>query len=109
MRFHGDTYEWRPGEELKMTEDAARHIFGYGLTDKTTAFQRTGWLNSTANGTLRHATAKLQKFDFRPVQQIFELAVARKSGESERPLALAGEDGQEEEKSSSSLPDAAAG
>jgi hypothetical protein len=100
-KFHGDEYEWSPGEEIKMSEDAARHIFGYGLKDKLPAFQRNGWLNSVH--TLKDAYARLSKFDFEPVQQVFELITAKKSGGSDRPLAVDGENG--DGVSSSPVPD----
>lgn len=98
-KFHGDTYEWSHGEILNLTEAAARHIFGYGLTDKSSAFQRNGWLNSRKDGTMKHAVEKLAKFHFEPVQQIFEIARARQAGGSERPLADAGDNAGEEQSS----------
>ncbi len=47
-RFDGKDYEFKPGVTVAVSEDAATHIFGYGLDDKSRALIRLGWLiNST--------------------------------------------------------------
>jgi hypothetical protein len=77
MKFHGDLYEWAPGEKLRCTEEAARHIFGYSLEDKSSAFMRMGWLNTRPDCQPKDAMKKLSKIKFRPVQQVFEMSQAK--------------------------------
>lgn len=94
--FHGDEYVWEPGEKLNMSEDAARHVFGFGLSDKSSAFHRLGWLNTKPDGQMKDALNKLKLFQFTPVQQVFQMAErkerkAKKAGGSDRSLAGAGE------------------
>jgi hypothetical protein len=94
MKFHGDKYEWAPGEKLICSEDAIRHIFGYGLEDKSPAFLRIGWLNTRVDCQLKDAMRKLSKIKFRPVQQVFEMSQKRASKRavaSDRSLAGDGE------------------
>lgn len=94
MKFHGDRYEWAPGEKLRCSEDAIRHIFGYGLEEKAPAFMRLGWLNTRPDCQMKDAMKKLAKMKFRPVQQVFEMAqkrAAKKSGVSDRTLTDAGD------------------
>jgi hypothetical protein len=93
MKFHGDHYVWEPGEKLMLSEAAAAHIFGYGLDNigKETAFLRLGWINSRPECNWKSAMARLKKFKFTPVEQVFEKARARKkAGVSDRSLVDAG-------------------
>lgn len=47
-RYDGQDFEFKPGVTVAVSEDAATHIFGYGLDDKSRALIRLGWLiNST--------------------------------------------------------------
>ena len=95
MGFHGDRYEWAPGEKLICSEEAARHIFGYGMEDKSAAFLRIGWLNTRVDCQLKDAMKKLSKIKFRPVQQVYEMSQARprraKASVSDRSLTDAGD------------------
>lgn len=44
-RFNGQDYEFPPGEKVLLTQDAARHMFGFGNPDKSEALIRQGWAN----------------------------------------------------------------
>jgi hypothetical protein len=47
-RYDGKDYEFKPGVTVALSDEAARHIFGYGEDDKTRSLIRLGWLaNST--------------------------------------------------------------
>lgn len=41
--FDGIQYEFPPGEKVQVPVDAAVHMFGYGLADKTDTLVRLGW------------------------------------------------------------------
>jgi len=69
-RFHGQMYEWVPGETVNISVDAARHIFDFGKEDKTTAFLRLGWINAN-QPSMDAALAKLDDWEFVPVLQVF--------------------------------------
>lgn len=61
-RYDGKDYVFRPGEVTALSLDAATHIFGYGLEDKTAALLRFGWL--THNSTYDEAVRRLDDFKF---------------------------------------------
>jgi len=42
-RYDGEDYEFPPGEKVAITEEAATHMFGRNLVDKSNALQRLGW------------------------------------------------------------------
>ena len=52
--FNGEEFVFPPGEAVLVPMDAAVHMFGFGLADKTATLVRLGWAN---------------KFD--PVKKIF--------------------------------------
>jgi hypothetical protein len=61
-RYDGIDYVFRVNQVTDVHEDVARHIFGFGETDKTRAFLRLGW---TANGaTMEDALQRLNDFEF---------------------------------------------
>lgn len=111
--FHGDLYEWASGETLNLSQDAARHIFGFGMEDKSAAFHRLGWLTTRPEHNLKTAMAKLAQIHFAPVKQVFELNAGapnarrgRKVSGSDRSLAAAGvSSGDETDISSPAAPD----
>lgn len=69
-RFHGQAYEWMPGETVNISLDAAKHIFDFGKEDKSTAFLRLGWINAN-QPSMEVAFAKLEELDFEPILQVF--------------------------------------
>jgi hypothetical protein len=44
-RYDGEDFVFPPGERVLLSEDAARHMFGKGLVDKTDTLLRLGWAN----------------------------------------------------------------
>jgi hypothetical protein len=44
-RYDGEDYEFPPNEAVLIPGDAAVHLFGYGMKDKTDILLRLGWLN----------------------------------------------------------------
>lgn len=74
-RYDGRDYEFRPDVTEVVTIEAARHIFGFGLEDKTRAFLRLGWLRDS--GSKAAAEARLAEIQF--------LAVETKVKEADTP------------------------
>lgn len=48
-RYDGRDYVFQPKITQALSEDAARHIFGYGEKDKTRALLRLGWIPNGAD------------------------------------------------------------
>lgn len=46
-RYDGKDFTFEPGRVTALSEDAARHIFCWGLEDKTSALRRFGWLRDS--------------------------------------------------------------
>lgn len=44
-RFNGHPYVFPKGEKVLIPIEAARHMFGFGASDKTEALVRLGWAN----------------------------------------------------------------
>lgn len=61
-RYDGEDHTFEVGVVTAISEQAARHIFGYGEKDKTRALLRLGWLPNGANMTA--AIERLTKFKF---------------------------------------------
>ena len=74
-RFHGEEYEFRPGQAINLPIDACRHIFAFGEDDKSRALHRLGWLTLTND--MEAAMEKLNAVSFLPIEQVFELRGAR--------------------------------
>ena len=45
--FGGVFYEFLPGTTVEVSEEAARHIFGYNDPNKTPYLARLGWVKNT--------------------------------------------------------------
>lgn len=60
--FNGQRYTFAVGSTVELPVLAAKHIFGYGETDKTAHLIRLGWLKMSNEVDL--AMAKLAKFRF---------------------------------------------
>ena len=61
-RYDGQDFTFKPGVTQAISEEAATHIFGYGLDDKSRALIRLGWLvNSTQ---YEDALARLENIQF---------------------------------------------
>lgn len=74
-RYDGRDYEFRPDVTEVVSVEAARHIFGFGMEDKTRAFLRLGWLRNS--GAQKEAEARLNEIQF--------LAVETKVKEADTP------------------------
>ncbi len=61
-RFNGVDITFPPGKRVLIDEDAAKHIFGFGVEDKTMHFARLGWLRSA--GEMQAAMDRLAEFSF---------------------------------------------
>lgn len=61
-KFNGIGYTFSPKEPVTISADAARHIFGVGLADKTEILTRHGWLSHSSQRL--SAMAKLDSFSF---------------------------------------------
>jgi hypothetical protein len=46
-RFDGNDYSFPKGSTVAISEDAARHIFGFGEPEKTPCLVRLGWMKSS--------------------------------------------------------------
>lgn len=69
-RFNGQDIVFEADEKVTtpVSEDAARHIFGYGERDKTRALLRLGWI---ANGAAMEAgLERLGRFQFLAVEDV---------------------------------------
>ena len=67
-RFNGVDFHFPAGKTTALPEDAAKHIFGVGLGDKTDVLVRHGWMT---NGSMfAAATAILNKFSFNVADQV---------------------------------------
>lgn len=61
-RFDGIDYSFPVGEAVVIPRDAAVHIFGMGLTDKSRHLTRLGWAMTTAE--MPQAQSRLDAFLF---------------------------------------------
>lgn len=61
-KYDGREYVFQPGAVTAVSEDAARHIFGYGMKEKTSALLRLGWLPNGAQ--MDQAIQRLNKVQF---------------------------------------------
>jgi len=61
-RYDGIDYVFKPNESVVIEEEAARHIFGYGVEDKIPFMVRQGWCASSDK--TEEGMNKLNKFRF---------------------------------------------
>ncbi len=61
-RFDGRDYVFPSGKKVAITEEAARHIFGLGESDKVNSMIRLGWM--TASHHKEEAINKMNNFIF---------------------------------------------
>lgn len=74
-RYAGEDYVWKPGASLDIGIEAAKHIFGFGETDKTWALNGLGWMRSS--DMYEAAMEKLANISFDEIQQVFQLPKKR--------------------------------
>lgn len=61
-RYDGEDFTFEVGVVTAVSEQTARHIFGYGEKDKTRALLRLGWIPNGAN--MDAALERLTHFKF---------------------------------------------
>lgn len=67
-RYDGQDFTFEAGgPAVAISEDAARHIFGFGLENKQQVLQRLGWMRSLDH--YSEAVKKLAGFQFLAVEQ----------------------------------------
>lgn len=61
--FAGVRYRFVPGKALEVPEEAASHIFGYGVEDKSAHLARLGWVETRND--IPAGLERLAKFEIR--------------------------------------------
>lgn len=61
-RYASVDYEFPVGVAVEIPSDAARHIFGFGESDKSSALGRLGWMIFSGDGDAALARLALVKF-----------------------------------------------
>jgi len=64
-RFNGTDFEFLPNEKVNISPDAARHIFGYGISDQKEIdriLMRQGWMRNSDE--IESARARLARICF---------------------------------------------
>lgn len=92
-RYDGRDYVFEPNEAVIMTEEAARHIFGYGDGNKVPYLSRIGKLTTMqveGAGGVKEAMKWLERFEFR--EQVLKM-----EDKVIEALPFAKDDEQEEE------------
>lgn len=69
-RFDGEDFVFRPEKPTDLSLDAARHIFGLGEEDKSSALNKLGLL-IPGKHTLQEALEALEKITFLEAQVVF--------------------------------------
>ena len=83
-RYDGVDYEFPAGKSVGIPVDVARHVFGYGVADKTATLARLGWMRTQAEQ--KEAMDKLGGFVFSTDLSLLEeqqpaLLIGEESGE----------------------------
>lgn len=78
-RYDGVDYQFPPGQKVMLSMEAARHMFGLGVADKTNVMHRKGWAfkYDAERKTFVEdvdAVAKLKNFQFTRAQLIEQAA-----------------------------------
>ena len=74
-RFDGKDYVFEPNEAVLMSDEAAKHIFGYGDPNKVPYLSRIGKMTTTqvdGEGGLKDAMKWLSRFEFKEMVVKFE-------------------------------------
>lgn len=81
VRYDGKSYEFPPGKAVTVPSDAARHIFGLGLSDKTSIFVRHGWIARASDHD--RAMDKLNQFSFEAPEAAHDLPQVERDAEQD--------------------------
>jgi len=94
-KYDGVPYTFEPNQKTTISGEAARHIFGVGLADKTEVLTRHGWLNHSSE--VANAMSKLDSFAFsipndnpddEPIVELAQLGAPAIEDEKEQESAL---------------------
>ena len=89
--YDGVTYLFEVNEPTDVHNLVAAHIFGFGVTDKTNAFHRLGWLNDRIR--MKDALNRLNAIEFsevpNPSTNITAAVTKPKRAKSNSPTPLA--------------------
>jgi hypothetical protein len=98
-RYNGETYEFLPEKPTFLSGDAARHIFGFGVEDKTQALNMLGLLRP-GHDSLTDALSSLAKVAFLEGKTVYdeneqgeESAARPRTGERPHATGAGGEPG----------------
>lgn len=83
-RFDGHDWVIPDGAIVEFPTDAASHILGYGIADKSDLFVRLGWMRSTSE--INSAYEKLNKFSFFASREDAENSGGAASGDAATEL-----------------------
>lgn len=61
-RYDGQVYVFEKGDKVPISVDAARHLFGLGLEDKSEVFARHGWMERSTD--YEKCMTRLNQFSF---------------------------------------------
>jgi hypothetical protein len=90
-RFNGKDYLFKTGKPLDVPEIVARHVFGFGLEDKTAALSRLGWARTSDE--LEAGLEKLAKVSFEDPPEMIE--APKRTGTAGPPVTAGGTEGGE--------------
>ena len=69
-RFEGVEYTFATGEEVEISEKAAKHIFGYGNDNKEPYFVRLGWMKMNTDLPRALDRMKMVSFSSEPAKKV---------------------------------------
>jgi len=85
-RYAGTDYVFPPSEKVLIDVDAARHMFGFGVPDKTETLTRIGWANAAPGEPADAGVRKLAAFIFSKARVVEEV-VSDAAPSSSEPAA----------------------
>jgi hypothetical protein len=83
-RFDGQDYAFPCGQPVYCPDDAAKHIFGLGQSDKSNVLSRNGW--ATVTGGLAVGMTILNNFKFVAVEQVYDAPLATELAHGPAPV-----------------------
>lgn len=90
-RFNGEDFVFPVNEPVTISQDAAQHLFGFGVSDKTSALLRLGWMPASEDYDAAIEKLALVKFgvedDTKTSSNVGPLVNAGEAAEGGVPLA----------------------
>jgi hypothetical protein len=99
-RFNGQDFAFKSGEPVDIPIVVARHVFAFGLKDKTAALNRIGWAKTSEE--VPYGLQKLEKVTFDDPPEMIEaprkpkrkaVAASARTGSAGPPVAAGGTEG----------------